>query len=208
MAISDWNGCLDLFREALVLAGKPLPQLAIAELGNQRVKTVPGSGMRRMQSHGSLLRHFGAAYICLDINGRDGALPVDLSQPWPPDVSERYAGWADIVTNFGTSEHVSAGQFEAFRTMHRLCRVGGLLVHAVPASGTCRRHGSWKYTVEWFQQLAATNRYEVISCAAWDKSLGMPERLKPREQIYLRVLLRRISGRRFRGRGWVDPPRK
>ena len=46
-------------------------------------------------------------------------------------VGEEDVGRYDLVTNFGTTEHVM-DQMRAFRTIHDLAKVGGIIFHAMP----------------------------------------------------------------------------
>jgi hypothetical protein len=86
----------------------------------------------------------------------------------------------DLVTNFGTSEHV-LNQFNVFQTMHDFTRDNGLMYHDVPMGGYFF-HGYFLYTPMFFLHLARANDYEVIFRRYWkapDKgqALDAPEEL-------------------------------
>lgn len=211
MAIHARNGCRDLLNAALACVGVPLLGLRMVEFGNQRLKFDPGEGARRLQSAKPFFQFFGILHTSIDINGREGALPIDLGKPIDWGQFRALAGFgmgaADIVTDFGTLEHVRRGQFQAFKTADDLCRPGGLMVHALPATGTCRRHGDWKYSVPWFADLARANAYDVVQLRAWDKSESWPGRIKPGDEIYVLAILRKRGDAGTFGRAWVAPPK-
>lgn len=93
-------------------------------------------------------------YRAIDLNGTDAAWAHDLNLPVPVDES------FDVVTNFGTSEHVF-DQAQLFRSMHALTRPGGLMLHAVPAQGG-PDHGFYNYHPTFFHDLAAANGYRLL----------------------------------------------
>lgn len=214
MSIHARNGCRDLLLDAFgwfTSEGRILRGLHMVEFGNQRLKFDPESGARRLQSAKPFMEFLGFRHTSLDLNGQDGALPYDLGKVVDLDrfFADSGAGRADIVTNFGTLEHVDSGpdcQRNAFFNAHNLCAPDGLMVHAVPAAGTCRRHGAWKYTREWFAELAMRNGYHVVKLEAWDKSNGWPDRMQPGEQVYILAILRRRN--RLFSDVWVDPVRE
>lgn len=156
MAISEDNGGRDIFRKALEVLDLPLLKINMAQLGNQKLKTNPGSNMKRLQSMRSVWEWFGGRSVSFDLNGQHGALPYDLRGPLP----DRFHGLFNLVTNFGTSEHVSKNQWQVFKTIHDLCEVGGVMLHQVPHIGLVR-HGVWQYDVPWFILLHEACRYEV-----------------------------------------------
>jgi len=66
----------------------------------------------------------------------------------------------DLVTNYGTTEHV-ANQLNAFKIIHDLTKPGGLMVHHVPAQGHLN-HGLFNYNAKFFWMLCRSNGYKVI----------------------------------------------
>ena len=66
----------------------------------------------------------------------------------------------DLVTNFGTSEHV-ANQLNTFQVIHDLTKPGGIMFHVVPAAGYSN-HGFFCYDMRFFFSLARENNYAVI----------------------------------------------
>jgi SAM-dependent methyltransferase len=93
-------------------------------------------------------------YRAIDLNGTDAAWRYDLNQPLP--VAETF----DVVTNFGTSEHIF-DQAQLFRSIHALTRPGGLMLHAVPHQGG-PDHGFYNYHPTFFHDLVQANGYRPL----------------------------------------------
>ena len=80
----------------------------------------------------------GLSYASIDIDGSPGSIALDLNyEEVPAELVGRY----DIVTNFGTTEHV-ANQLQAFKIIHDLAAAGAHHVacaagerHAEPRPG-------------------------------------------------------------------------
>jgi hypothetical protein len=99
----------------------------------------------------------GFDYAAIDIDGSPGSIPLDLNyDSVPAEAAAKY----DIVTNFGTTEHV-ANQLNAFKLIHELARPGGIMVHALPAQGMLN-HGLFNYNLKFFWMLSRSNGYTFI----------------------------------------------
>lgn len=99
----------------------------------------------------------GFDYTAIDIDGSPGSLPLDLNfDSIPPELHGRFA----LVTNFGTTEHI-ANQLNAFKAIHELTALGGVMIHQLPAQGYFN-HGFFNYNPKFFWMLARSNGYEWI----------------------------------------------
>lgn len=98
-------------------------------------------------------RSLGINHISVDWNGQDGAVKLDLRKPL-------CLGDFDMVTNFGTTEHVDQ-QEPCWRNIHEAVKVGGWLVSMTPYPGDWTWHGEWYPTAEFYHELAELNGYEV-----------------------------------------------
>ena len=122
--------------------------MSMIELGNKRTKNLVWK---------FYFENMGIEHTSIDLNGRDGALKLNLNYPinLPP---------ADVVTNFGTSEHVS-DQEACFENIHRLS--DKWIVHQVPLVGNWKGHGRnlgmecFKYSEADFETLAEKYGYEI-----------------------------------------------
>ena len=73
----------------------------------------------------------GLSYASIDIDGSPGSIPLDLNYD---EVPTEFIGKYDVVTNFGTTEHV-ANQLQSFKIVHDLATSGALMLHVLPTSG-------------------------------------------------------------------------
>ncbi len=120
----------------------PLVGDSMLELGNKR------------NTHGVFKTHFealGFRHVSVDLNGRDGALALDLMQPLQ-------LGQFDMVTNFGTSEHVER-QEPCWRNIVEAA--GNTIISTTPLPGEWAVHGRWYPTQDFYIALAALNGFEV-----------------------------------------------
>jgi hypothetical protein len=104
-----------------------------------------------------LLKKAGFSYKALDIFDGDGVILFDLNLDVP---GPKLTGEFDLVTNFGTTEHV-IHQYAAFKTIHELAKPGGLIYHDLPMAGY-HTHGYFNYNPLFFQHLASSNDYEIL----------------------------------------------
>jgi len=99
----------------------------------------------------------GFKYAAVDIDGSPNSIPLDLNfDAVPRRVRKKF----DIVTNFGTTEHV-ANQLNAFKVIHDLTAVGGIMIHNLPAQGFIN-HGLVNYNPKFFWMLARSNDYRLV----------------------------------------------
>jgi hypothetical protein len=99
----------------------------------------------------------GFDYTAVDIDGSPGSIPLDLNYDSVPPMA---AGRHHVVTNFGTTEHV-ANQVNAFKVIHDLTALGGLMIHQLPAQGYFN-HGLINYNFKFFWMLSRSNDYKFI----------------------------------------------
>lgn len=163
-----WPFLIDVLQQERIM----FQGLRVAELGNQRIypdvfskhlmtpnDTPPPREINRLQLPAKVFfQRMGASYVAIDINGRDGTLKLDLGKPLPKE----YHGQFDLVTNIGTAEHVETGQEQCFENIHALCRVGGLMIHAMPETGSWPKHCKIHYTAEWLEAYARGCGYSVV----------------------------------------------
>ena len=119
-------------------------------------------------------RHFyellGAKnYRCIDIGKEYGAIPHDLNFPFT-DSSLR--SQFDLVTDFGTNEHVF-NTVEAYKTMHWLCKTGGLIVIQ---QAVYDGNGYYNYDSSWFEGMAAANDYRILFSSFIVRFYGLDQR--------------------------------
>lgn len=101
--------------------------------------------------------HMGYGYACVDTSNEVDALNLDLNFDEVP-IERR--GSAQLVMNMGTTEHV-ANQIQAFKIIHDLTAVDGLMYHNLPFQGY-QTHGLVNYTPKFFWMLCRSNEYEFL----------------------------------------------
>ena len=109
----------------------------------------------------------GYDHTSVDLKGLRGSEIRDLRYP------EEFLDWHDtfdILTNSGTTEHVEPrdSQYECFKIIHDVVKVGGIFIHILPDAEQLMRYGYWKnhcniyYTEAFFEQLSVECGYKII----------------------------------------------
>lgn len=94
-------------------------------------------------------------YRCIDLNQEYGAIPHDLNLPF---ADETLFNKFDLVTDHGANEHVF-NIAETYRTMHRLCKPGGIIVIIQALYGG---NGYYNFDLSFFEGMAAANAYRIL----------------------------------------------
>jgi hypothetical protein len=155
-------GILDFFHRSMDRTLGDVDGRLMAELGDQKLWSVI-----KTQDDGSRVwakEYFesrGVHHYSIDIHGKNGAYPLDLSKPIKdPFWHDRF----EIVTNFGTAEHV-ADQYNCWLNIHNLGRAGCIYVHALPEYGRYRPyHCEHWYDLNFFHNLMESNGYTKVLC--------------------------------------------
>ncbi len=98
-----------------------------------------------------LVKHFHASSVeSFDNSSYEGATFVhDFNKPLSP--SKTY----DTVIDYGSLEHIF-NITQALANVSALCKVGGQILHALPANNYCG-HGFWQFSPELFFSLYSTS---------------------------------------------------
>ena len=98
----------------------------------------------------------GFDHVSIDINGAYGALPLDLRKPFPKSFYDQF----DVITNFGTIEHVIDNQYQVFKNIHDAAKIGSLIIHQLPVNNY--GHGYWSYPETFFEIMAVYSGYKIL----------------------------------------------
>ena len=161
----------DLLDQAYQVFGRPRADLG-APSGGDFASTAPASRL--------FWTSIGLDYATIDLDGYRDSIALDLNSDEVPDNLRQQF---DLVVNTGTTEHV-ANQAQAFRIIHDLTRVGGIMFHEVPAGSW--NHGLINYTPKFFMLLHKQNDYEQVY---------LQERTEG--DMFIRVALRKRLNREF-----------
>lgn len=97
----------------------------------------------------------GFEHTSIDMNGEYGSLEFDLSE------ALIHVDEFDIVTDFGTSEHVD-NYYSCWLNKHNGCKVGGLIISENPKVDNWHGHGFHYLTQDFYIGLSAIAGYEVV----------------------------------------------
>ena len=94
-------------------------------------------------------------YFSFDLNEQHGSISHDYNLPF--EDTSLYSEF-DLVTDYGSCEH-AFNIAEAYRTMHRLCKPGGLIIIAQSLWGG---NGYYCFDKPFFEGIAAANNYKIL----------------------------------------------
>lgn len=144
------EGLVDLIEKARIIIGMDYDKIRMCELGDQRMKWNRfGTGKKYFQDK-KIMEH-----ISLDVNGKNGALRVDLTKP-----ITQWNKYFDMTTDYGTIEHVS-DQYNVFKNVHNITRSGGVIIHTLPQIGHWELHCNFHYDFSFFNELSNKCNYDV-----------------------------------------------
>jgi hypothetical protein len=151
--------------------GLSLVNLKMCELGNQF--------WLNGQAAKEIFELMGVQHVSMDINGQNGALPIDLRYPVP----DEFVGKFDVVTDFGCSEHVD-NPYEVNRNIYRMAKIGGLIIQAVPYSGTWAGHCLYRYRLDAFTKLAEACKNRLQICNTHSDNLLWVVMMKTKDNMF------------------------
>jgi len=160
----------------------PLVGNSLLELGNKKNGDI---------IYKQYFESLGFRHISIDQNGLDGALRMDLTKPLN-------LGTFDMVTNIGTTEHVSEGdwngQVRCWKNIMEAMHVGSVLVSLTPAPGAWQHHGVWYPKERFFHELARLNGLKVERVYI-DDAVNWRAGMYHRENVMARLV--RVEDKQF-----------
>lgn len=141
---------LELGNQFLYIQAKPFPWYEDKYLNPTNVAPIAAK---------PFFEDMGFKHTSVDINGKNGALPLDLSQPVVIGLGDNTT--FDYITDFGTSEHVSS-LWQCLENLHRHARVGTQFFHVNPLTGNWPGHGFWYRDEEFYEAYAKLAGYELL----------------------------------------------
>lgn len=91
-----------------------------------------------------------------DITGCNGAEIMDLRQPI--ELKKQY----DVITDYGTTEHIDGNYYQAHKNIHNHCKIGGIIIHENPKTGHWPGHGCNYVDMEFYEGLADACGYDIL----------------------------------------------
>jgi len=135
--------------------------LKMCELGAQNLYTDDDWYGRVAKEYFEL---HGVEHNSYDIEIYQGCEFMDLREPIPSNL----VGIYDVVTDYGTTEHVDGNYYQACKNIHDLCKVGGLIFRETPKTGHWINHGyplslARNYVdMIFYEKLAEMCGYEIV----------------------------------------------
>lgn len=133
-----------------------LSKINMLELGNQMILKENSLKVKAIVAK-AFFQEKGIHHTSFDINEKDGAIKINLSKP----IKESYFNKFDIVTNFGTTEHIE-NQNQVFQNIHNCCKVGGYIIHSLPEDGFWKGHSPYHYNSEFPLYISKDNNYKLF----------------------------------------------
>lgn len=103
-------------------------------------------------------QRFGINMESWDILGCQNSKKVDLREPISEDYYEKF----DVITDFGTTEHIEGNYYQALKNIHDACKLGGIMIHETPLTGHWIGHGHNYLTPTFYEQLASVMGYTIL----------------------------------------------
>ena len=155
---------LEFEKTILKSMGLKHKDLKIAEMGNIEFKISPRFPAKILYTTKLEVQE----HVSFDLNGRWGSLKHNLCNQLPKEFHNRF----DIVTNYGTGEHV-ANQYMFFLNMHILSKVGGIMFHSFVVEGSWPDHCNYFYNNTIAKNIASLFNYKILSL---ETKVKYPER--------------------------------
>lgn len=132
------------FNRVISNFGTPTNEIDLLELGIQEA----AEALDFFYMRESIANNF-KSYISLDLHDVPGVTVFDLSEHRPS------AFQVDIITNFGTTEHVEYedGQYNCWYNIHDWLKVGGIAIHQIPELGSWKGHCRYYSDFEFYRNL-------------------------------------------------------
>ena len=90
-----------------------------------------------------------------DATGENESITTNLSDP----IKEQYKNIYDLVTNFGTTEHVK-NQYTCWKNIFQMLKTGGIVISEIPKKGNWAGH--CKYYFDYSTFLSLDQDFEII----------------------------------------------
>jgi len=133
--------------------------LKMCELGAQNIY-IAGDWYGKIAKE--YFEQFGVEHDSYDIQVHQGCEFIDLREPLSKNLKGKY----DVVTDYGTTEHVKGNYYMANKNIHDLVKVNGLMIRENPKTGHwpnhCLTYDCNYIDKQFYIDLAKYNGYEIL----------------------------------------------
>ena len=150
---------ISFFNRSVNLTFGDINGLRMLELGDQKLHAnIWVKGKERVWAK-DYFEMRGCHHYSIDWHGQNGAYPLDLAKV----ITDTFwLGRFDIVTNFGTAEHVE-NQYTCWRNIHNFGRQGSIYIHVLPEVNRYpKKHCKYFFDKSFFENLVRTNGYTPL----------------------------------------------
>lgn len=145
---------LEIIDRILQECGMPYRKLKMCEMGCMELH----EGVTNYKTAKEYYAKKKANHTSIDLTKKFGSLKMDLRKPIQ---KRRWKNYFDIITDIGTGEHVK-NQYMFFKNCHYLCRVGGVMVHRLPAVGHYYKRRIYHYDKQFIDNLVKMGHYKLL----------------------------------------------
>ena len=146
---------------------------SICELGDQQFSCcLPFPELSWTRTY---FKNKGLDYDSIDLNGYGESIMLDMNKDIKHD--KQY----DFVTDYGTIEHIE-DFYMAWKNTDKLCKVGGLMVHVLPALNHWPGHGSWRGPIKFYIKIGKEQEYKIYDIHTEPTAISPGH---PSDQIYI-----------------------
>lgn len=96
---------------------------------------------------------FSYPLTSLDLNGENGSLQINLANDLV--ITTKY----DLITNFGTTEHVS-NQYQCWKNVHSFLEDDGIIISEIPEIGSWKNHCKYYVDKNFFESM--NKDFEIV----------------------------------------------
>jgi hypothetical protein len=130
--------------------------LKICELGDQQFMSCPP--FEESSWVNQYFKSIGQEIVTIDLNGNSGALMLDLGK----EITDKsLLNTFDIITNFGTSEHVE-NLYYCTKNIHNMAKQGCLVFNVSPHPDNWPLHGFHFLGMPFYEELAKVCNYQIV----------------------------------------------
>jgi len=161
ISMRNFNVMQKSFKKAGIIT---LKDKNLLELGNQHIRR----NVRKKYKINFIIskeyfESLGCKHVSIDWNAKEGSIPLDLSKPIN---DKKLYNKFDIITNFGTLEHIIngdyCGQWQAWKNIHDMAKKETIFIHSLPLINSWPTHCKIHYKPEFITNLAKENNYEIL----------------------------------------------
>jgi hypothetical protein len=103
---------------------------------------------------GYFKQFFNYPITSIDLNGENGSLKINLATKLPSMPTY------DLITNFGTTEHVS-NQYQCWKNVHSLLEDNGIVISEIPEIDSWKNHCKYYVDKRFFESM--NKDFEILS---------------------------------------------